>query len=369
MGSFAASPAATALSARRGAAPHARGLSAKSAISSTAGLNRRIAGLRAAATPPTRMGMGIGFVEEGDLPKKIIRPRQRKLESPANMYGLSTEQMGVLGLTGDHTDYRKAGEPEPEMLTAKAHYGQNYQAQMTSPTMMSAVGTQMSYGGPPGQAPPDLPSLLLHSRICYLGMPLVPAVTELIIAELLWLNYDSPQKPLYLYINSTGSQTRYGEAVGFETEAYAIMDTLNYVRPDVHTVCIGQAYGNAAMLLASGTKGFRYSLPNASIMTCPPRINRASGGTKSIMGKANELEDNTQTYVDFLTQFTGKKKEDVRKDVGRTRYFTPNEAIEYGLIDKVIKSGESAIDAKDYEGMIAQQAAADRAAAAAPGGG
>jgi len=147
------------------------------------------------------------------------------------------------------------------------------------------------------------------------------------------------------------------------------MDTLNYVRPDVHTVCIGQAYGNAAMLLASGTKGFRYSLPNASIMTCPPRINRASGGTKSIMGKANELEDNTQTYVDFLTQFTGKKKEDVRKDVGRTRYFTPDEAIEYGLIDKVIKSGESAIDAKDYEGMIAQQAAADRAAAAAPGGG
>ena len=73
-----------------------------------------------------------------------------------------------------------------------------------------------------------------------------------------------------------------------------------------------------------------------------------------------ELEDNTQTYVDFLTQFTGKKKEDVRKDVGRTRYFTPDEAIEYGLIDKVIKSGESAIDAKDYEGMIAQQAAADR---------
>lgn len=120
-------------------------------------------------------------------------------------------------------------------------------------------------GGAPAQAPPDLPSLLLNARICYLGMPLVPSVTELLIAELLWLNFDNPEKPVYFYVNSTGSQSPDGKAVASETEAYAVLDTLHYIRPDVHTVCVGKAHGNAAMLLASGKKGCRYALPNASI--------------------------------------------------------------------------------------------------------
>ena len=83
----------------------------------------------------------------------------------------------------------------------------------------------------------------------------MPAVTELVISELLWLNYSSPEKPVYVYLNSIGSQTADGQAVGFETEAYAILDTLNYIRPDIHTLVVGQAYGNAAMILASGKKG------------------------------------------------------------------------------------------------------------------
>ena len=81
----------------------------------------------------------------------------------------------------------------------------------------------------PGQAPPDLPSLLLDSRIVYVGMPLVASVTELVVSELLWLNYNQPEKPIYIYINSLGSQKEQ-QAVGFETEAYAILDTMN-VRP------------------------------------------------------------------------------------------------------------------------------------------
>ena len=166
---------------------------------------------------------------------------------------------------------------------------------------------------------------------------LVPAVTELVISELLWLNYSSPEKPVYVYLNSIGSQTMDGQAVGFETEAYAILDTLNYIRPDIHTLVVGQAYGNAAMILASGKKGCRFSLPNARIMTAPPRLNRTFASASNIMIKANELEYNTQTYVDFLSTFTGRDAETVRRDVGRNRYFTPQQAIDYGLVDRIVQ--------------------------------
>ncbi len=211
-------------------------------------------------------------------------------------------------------------------------------------------------GGAPGQAPPDLPSLLLNARICYLGMALVPAVTELIVAELLWLGSDNPEKPVYFYINSTGSQTPDGQSVGFETEAYAIMDTMQYIRPDIHTVCIGKAYGNAAMLLASGKKGNRYALPNSSIMLCPPRMNRKVDSATNLMIQANELYDNTGTYLEYLGEFTGKPREELEKDIARTRYFTPQAAVEYGLIDKVVNSAAgglgAALEKKDYEAML-----------------
>ena len=130
-------------------------------------------------------------------------------------------------------------------------------------------------------------------------------MTELVISELLWLNYSAPEKPVYVYLNSIGSQGPDGQAVGFETEAYAILDTLAYIRPEIHTLVVGQAYGNAAMILASGKKGSRFSLPNARIMTAPPRMNRSFGSVSNMMIKANELEYNTQSYVDFLSQYTG----------------------------------------------------------------
>lgn len=126
---------------------------------------------------------------------------------------------------------------------------------------------------------------------------LVPAVTELVISELLWLNYNNPEKQIYMYLNSIGTQTPDGQAVGFETEAYAILDTLGYIRPDVYTLVIGQAFGNAAMIAACGKKGCRYALEHARMMTAPPRMNRTFGSTHNVMIKANELEYNTQTCV------------------------------------------------------------------------
>jgi ATP-dependent Clp protease protease subunit len=119
--------------------------------------------------------------------------------------------------------------------------------------------------------PPDLPSLLLNERIVYLGMPLVPAVTELIIAELLFLQYQDPDKPIRIYINSTGTSRYDGEPVGFETEAFAICDTMSYIKPPIHTICLGSAMGMAAMLLSAGTKGYRASLPNATIILHQPK--------------------------------------------------------------------------------------------------
>lgn len=224
----------------------------------------------------------------------------------------------------------------------------------------------------PGQVPPDLPSLLLDARICFIGMPLVAAVTELVISELLWLNYAQPDKPVYMYINSMGSQNEMGEAVAFEQEAYSILDTMNYIKCDVFTLVIGQAMGNAAMLLAAGKKGNRFSLPNARIMTAPPRINRSFGNVSNMMIRANELERNTQEYVEMISRFTGRPQDEVRKDVGRNRYFTPESAIEYGLIDRVVSRKDMAIDKKNYEAMLkasqSQQRGQQRMAGAGAGG-
>ncbi|KAK1362599.1 hypothetical protein POM88_047073 [Heracleum sosnowskyi] len=133
--------------------------------------------------------------------------------------------------------------------------------------------------GRPRSAPPDLPSLLLDARICYLGMPIVPAVKELLVAQFMWLDFDNPSKPIYLYINSSGThsftnlnsllhetiyQNEKMETVEYETEAYAIADMMDYCKSDVYTVNCGMAFGQTAMLLSLGTKGYRAMQPNSS---------------------------------------------------------------------------------------------------------
>jgi ATP-dependent Clp protease protease subunit len=296
--------------------------------------------------------MGIGFHEPGAPGAADAGP------SAKPDYGLSVKQMEVLGLTGAAPAAFMGAAPDAASLSARAFYvGDQPVTATTRQATRMAVDTKA-----PGQAPPDLPSLLLDGRICYIGMPLVPSVTELIISELLWLNYAAPEKPVYLYLNSTGSQTAQGEAVAFETEATAILDTLAYIRPDIYTLVVGQAFGNAAMLLAAGKKGHRFALPHARIMTAPPRTNRAFGTATNMMIRANELEASTQTYVHFMAKFTGRDEETVRRDVGRNRYFTPEQAIEYGIIDRVVSpADEVAIERRDYEAMLrGSQAAAAR---------
>lgn len=152
--------------------------------------------------------------------------------------------------------------------------------------------------------PPDLPSLLLNNRIVYVGAPLVPAVAELIVAQLLFLNYESREKSVYMYINSPGSG-------GFETDAFAIADTMNYVGPEMETICIGSAFGTAAMLLANGAKGKRSCLPNSSIMLAQPR-SQARGQATDISIKAREVLAARNTISTILSEKTGQPIEKVR---------------------------------------------------------
>lgn len=195
--------------------------------------------------------------------------------------------------------------------------------------------------------PPDLPSLLLKERIVYLGLPLISPdeykdqigidVTELIVAQLLYLQFDDPEKPIYMYINSTGTSWYGGDAIGFETEAFAIYDTLKYIKPPVHTICIGQAMGTAAMILGAGSKGCRASLPHGTIILHQARQG-AQGQATDIQIRAKEVLANRRMMLEMIAENTGQPLEKIEKDTDRMYYMTPQQALEYGLIDKILTS-------------------------------
>jgi len=197
--------------------------------------------------------------------------------------------------------------------------------------------------------PPDLPSLLLKERIVYLGGPLHSIddvkrerggdITQLIMAQLLYLQFDDPAKPIFFYINSTGTSWHTGETTGFETEAFAVCDTLSYIKPPVHTICLGQAIGAAAMILSAGTKGFRACLPHATIVLNQPR-GGAQGQATDIQIRAKEVLENRRAILDIFSKNTGQTVEKIAKDTDRTFYLTPHEAKEYGLIDRVLESAK-----------------------------
>ncbi|MGB7414531.1 MAG: ATP-dependent Clp protease proteolytic subunit [Thermosynechococcaceae cyanobacterium] len=197
--------------------------------------------------------------------------------------------------------------------------------------------------------PPDLQSLLLKERIVYLGMPLFSSdeikqqvgldVTQLIIAQLLYLQFDDPDKPIFFYINSTGTSWYGGDAIGFETEAFAICDTMSYIKPPVHTICIGQALGTAAMILAAGAKGNRASLPHSTIVLSQSKTG-AQGQATDIQIRAKEVLDNKQTMLRIFSEATGQDVDKIAKDMDRMFYLTPEAAKDYGIIDRVLESSK-----------------------------
>ncbi|KAF8819294.1 hypothetical protein IE077_001223 [Cardiosporidium cionae] len=184
--------------------------------------------------------------------------------------------------------------------------------------------------------PPDLPSLLLSERIIYVGTILAPRVTELIISELLYLEYESAIKPITMYINSPGTENYNGESAAYETEALAVADVMNYVKPKIRTICIGHAYGTAALLLANGEPSNRFALPNASILLKQPVGPMMTGQASDIAVSTKEKLLLRNSIIEILAENTGKSFETLLQDMQRNKYLTPLEAKEYGIIDKIL---------------------------------
>ncbi|GKV26472.1 hypothetical protein SLEP1_g35763 [Rubroshorea leprosula] len=269
---------------------------------------------------------------------------------PPSLYGLSPSQMNMF-LTEDSPIRRQSESVTEESISSAYSYlnkGGMYSLSGMDDKKYSRFGMKASmyHGGGgygrPRTPPPDLPSLLLDARIVYLGMPIVPAVTELIVAQLMFLDYDDQTKPIYIYINSSGTLNEKMEIVGSETEAYAIADSMSFCKSKVHTLNLGMAFGQAAMLLGLGAKGHRLVQPHSSTKLHLPRVMRSSGPVTDMWIKAKELDANADYYLELLSKGTGKTKEELANDVQRVKYFRPHEAIEYGLADKIVEPRDTA---------------------------
>lgn len=172
----------------------------------------------------------------------------------------------------------------------------------------------------------DIFSRLLKSRIILLGSEIDDVEANLIIAQLLFLDADDPDKDISLYINSPG---------GSVTAGLAIYDTLQHIKSPVATICLGQAASMGAFLLAAGTKGKRYSLPNAQVMIHQP-MGGARGQATDIEIQANEIMRLKNRLNALLSYHTGQSVERIEKDVERDNFMTPEQALEYGMIDQIV---------------------------------
>ncbi len=177
-----------------------------------------------------------------------------------------------------------------------------------------------------GERAYDIYSRLLKDRIIFLGGPIDDAVANTVVAQLLFLESEDPDKDIHLYINSPG---------GVVTAGLAIYDTMQYIKPDVSTICIGQAASMGALLLTAGAKGKRYALPNARIMIHQP-LGGAQGQSTDIQIQAREIQRIREVINDILVESTGKDRETVVADTERDNFMTAVEAKDYGLVDEVI---------------------------------
>lgn len=199
--------------------------------------------------------------------------------------------------------------------------------------MIDQINEQASYlvpmvieQTPRGERSFDIYSRLLKERIIFLSGPVNDQVSSLIVAQLLFLESEDPKKDIFFYINSPG---------GIVTSGLAMYDTMNYIRPDVSTVCIGQAASMGSLLLAAGAHGKRYALPNSRIM-----IHQPSGGYQ---GQATDIEIHAQETLnlkrrlnDIYTKHTRQKLATIEKSMERDNFMSPLKAQEFGIIDEVI---------------------------------
>lgn len=178
-----------------------------------------------------------------------------------------------------------------------------------------------------GERSYDIYSRLLEDRIIFLTGEINNALANIVVAQLIYLEGKNPDKDISLYINSPGGSVSAG---------FAIYDTINYIKCDVSTICIGLAASMGAFLLASGTKGKRFALPNSEIMIHQP-LGGAQGQASDIEIQANQIKKAKQKINQILSERTSQPLEKIEKDTDRDFYMSANEALNYGIIDKVFE--------------------------------
>ena len=178
-----------------------------------------------------------------------------------------------------------------------------------------------------GERSYDIFSRLLKDRIIFIGDEITDATASVVVAQLLFLESEDPDKDIHIYINSPG---------GSVTAGMAIYDTMKYIKPDVSTICVGMAASMGAFLLAAGTKGKRYALPNAEIMIHQP-LGGAKGQASDVKIHAEFLLKTRDKLNKILSENTGKPLEQIEKDTDRDNFMIAEEAMAYGLIDKVME--------------------------------
>ena len=175
----------------------------------------------------------------------------------------------------------------------------------------------------------DIYSRLLKERIIFLGTEINDLVSNTVIAQMLFLEYEDPDKDILIYINSPG---------GSVTAGLAIFDVMKYVRPDVQTICVGAAYSMGALLLAAGTKGKRFILPHGKVMLHQPS-GGAGGQSSDIQIHAKEIIKTKTELNLILSEATGKTPEQIHKDTDRDLYMSALDAVAYGVVDEVFNPG------------------------------
>lgn len=179
-----------------------------------------------------------------------------------------------------------------------------------------------------GERSYDIYSRLLKERIIFVTGEIEDRMASLIVAQLLFLESENPEKDISMYINSPG---------GVITSGMSIFDTMNYIKPDINTICLGMAASMGSFLLAGGTKGKRFCLPNSKVMIHQP-LGGYKGQASDIEIHANEILKTKKRMNQYLAEFTGKKLSEIEKATDRDNYLTAEEALEFGLIDKIVKN-------------------------------
>ncbi len=188
---------------------------------------------------------------------------------------------------------------------------------MVIPTIIENTGR--------GERAYDIYSRLLKERIIFLGTPINDEVANNVMAQLIFLEYENPEKDITLYINSPG---------GYVSAGLAIYDTMQHIRPNIATICIGNSISMAAILLAAGTKGKRYALPHSRIMLHQPS-GAATGQSTDIQIHAKEIIKTRETLTEIIAKHSGRDINDVRTKTDRDFYMSPEEALEFGVIDEI----------------------------------